>query len=237
MRAAWGLSAALLVCGVAAALAGNGYQLYVLGMVAVTAIAATGLNVLLGLAGQISLGHAAFYAIGAYTASILATRGGLDLLSGGVLGAALAAAAGALLSLPAVRVRGPYLAMVTIAFGFVVEQGAAEWKTVTGGWNGLSGIPKPALPGHVFGEAELTILCVVVAALMVPAFTRFTTSRWGLVLRATRDAEVAAQSLGANLVAARTLAFAISAGLTGLAGALFASLNGFISPESCAIFK
>jgi branched-chain amino acid transport system ATP-binding protein/branched-chain amino acid transport system permease protein len=237
VRAAWSLSAALLVFGTAAALTGNGYQVFVLGTVAVTAIAATGLNVLLGLAGQISLGHAAFYAIGAYTASILATRAGIDLLAGGVIGAALAAAAGALLSLPALRVRGPYLAMVTIAFGFVVEQGAAEWKSVTGGWNGLSGIPKPSLPGHVFSESELTILCVVLAALMVPAFARFTTSRWGLVLRATRDAEVAAQSLGANLVAARTLAFAISAGLTGLAGALFASLTGFISPESFPFFQ
>jgi ABC-type branched-subunit amino acid transport system ATPase component/ABC-type branched-subunit amino acid transport system permease subunit len=237
MRSAWAASAALMVVGVTAALKGNGYQLFVLGTVAVTAIAATGLNVLLGLAGQISLGHAAFYAIGAYTASILATRGGLDLITGGVLGAILAAAAGALLALPAVRVRGPYLAMVTIAFGFVVEQGAAEWKTMTGGWNGMSGVPKPVLQGHVFSESELTILCVVIAALMVPAFARFTTSRWGLMLRATRDAEVAAQSLGANLVAARTLAFAISAGLTGLAGALFASLTGFISPESFPFFQ
>ena len=237
MHAAWSLAAAMLVAGIGAALAGNGYQLFILGTVAVTAIAATGLNVLLGLAGQISLGHAAFYAIGAYTAAVLAARCGLDMLTGGVIGAVLAAAAGALLSLPAVRVRGPYLAMVTIAFGFVVEQGAAEWKSVTGGWNGLSGIPKPSLPGHAFSEAELTILCVVLAALLVPAFARFTTSRWGLVLRATRDAEVAAQSLGANLVAARTLAFAISAGLTGLAGALFASLTGFISTESFPFFQ
>jgi ABC-type branched-subunit amino acid transport system ATPase component/ABC-type branched-subunit amino acid transport system permease subunit len=237
MRAAWALCAALLVAGVAAALAGNGYQLFILGTAAVTAIAASGLNVLLGLAGQISLGHAAFYAIGAYTASILATRAGLDMLSGSVLGALLAAAAGALLALPAVRVRGPYLAMVTIAFGFVVEQGAAEWKTVTGGWNGLAAIPKPSLAGHAFSEAGLTMLCIALAALLVPAFAWFTTNRWGLVLRATRDAEVAAQALGANLVAARTLAFAISAGLTGLAGALFASLTGFISPESFPFFQ
>ena len=237
MRAAWLLSAVLLVCGVVATRFGNGYQLFVLGMVAVTAIAGTGLNVLLGLAGQISLGHAAFYAIGAYTAAVLATRFGVDLLLGGVVGAVFAAAAGALLSLPAVRVRGPYLAMVTIAFGFVVEQGAAEWKTVTGGWNGLGGIPKPSWFGHAFSEADLTLLCVLLAVIMIPAYARFTTSRWGLVLRATRDAEVAAQSLGANLVAARTLAFAISAALTGLAGALFAALNGFISPESFPFFQ
>ena len=117
----------------------NGYELYVLSLVGLTAIVGVGLNILLGLTGQISLGHVGFYAIGAYTVGILTTTYEWSIWPVLVLAALIAACAGAALSIPALRVRGPYLAMVTIAFGFVIEQGAAEWRGVTGGWNGLMG--------------------------------------------------------------------------------------------------
>ena len=120
----------LAVLGIAAATVGatygNNYHLLIIGSIAISAIVATGLNVLFGLAGQISFGHAGFFAIGAYTASILAAKAGVPFMLASLAGSVLAAAAGAVLALPALRVRGPYLAMVTIAFGFVVEQGAAE---------------------------------------------------------------------------------------------------------------
>lgn len=230
-------SALFVVIGAVAASIGNGYQQFILANVALTAAVGIGLNVLLGLAGQISLGHAAFYAIGAYTAAILATALGWNMFAGALAAALISAAAGAALSLPALRVRGPYLAMITIAFGFVVEQGIAEWKSLTGGWNGLMNIPKPSIGTYTFDERDLALLCVLLTGGLMLGFHRLHASRWGLVLRATRDAEVAAQSLGANLIAARTLAFAISAGVTGLAGALFGSLNGFISPESFPFFQ
>src|SRR5204862_75700 len=100
---------------------------------ALTAIAAIGLNILLGLTGQVSFGHVGFYAIGAYTVAILAVGLKWSLWIALPLAVALSGAVGALLALPALRVKGPYLAMITIAFGFVVENGAAEWKGVTGG--------------------------------------------------------------------------------------------------------
>ena len=230
----------LAVLGVVAATLGafygNNYHLLIIGSIAVSAIVATGLNVLFGLAGQISFGHAGFFAIGAYTASILAARAQIPFVLAALAGAALAAAAGALLAVPALRVRGPYLAMVTIAFGFVIEQGLAEWKGVTGGWNGFMNIPRPDWIGGPLSDRGLAIACAVLAALFLYGFARFASTRWGLAMRATRDAEIAAQSLGANMVAVRTLAFAISAAVTGFAGALFATLQGFISPESFPFF-
>src|SRR2546421_10946877 len=125
----------------------DGYQLFVISLVGLTAIVGIGLNVLLGLTGQISLGHVAFYAIGAYVVGILTTKTALGFWLALPLATLIARIAGALLAIPALRVRGPYLAMITIAFGFVVEQGAAEWSELTGGWNGLSAIPAPRLFG------------------------------------------------------------------------------------------
>ena len=118
----------------------DGYQLFVISLVGLTAIVGIGLNILLGLTGQISLGHVAFYAIGAYTVGILTTKTALGFWLALPLATLIAGVAGGLLAIPALRMRGPYLAMVTIAFGFVVEQGAAEWTGLTGGWNGLMGI-------------------------------------------------------------------------------------------------
>ncbi len=229
--------ASLAVCAATvAAFYGNNYHLLIIGSIAISAIVATGLNVLFGLAGQISFGHAGFFAIGAYTASVLSAKASVPFVLAALAGAALAGVAGALLAVPALRVRGPYLAMVTIAFGFVIEQGSAEWKDVTGGWNGFMNIPRPDWMGEPLSDRGLAIACAVLAGVLLCVFARFASTRWGLAMRATRDAEIAAQSLGANLVAVRTLAFAISAAVTGLAGALFATLQGFISPESFPFF-
>ena len=150
---------------------GDGYQLYVIALVGLTAIVGIGLNVLLGLSGQISLGHVAFYAIGAYAVGILTTRLGCRFWLALPAAGALAALAGALLAIPALRVRGPYLAMVTIAFGFVVEQGAAEWSGLTGGWNGLIGIPPPRLFGVDFTDRDTAflVLALTIVALVLYA--------------------------------------------------------------------
>ena len=222
----------LSAAAIAACFFANGYQLFVIATVSFTAVVGIGLNVLLGLAGQISLGHAGFYAIGAYTCAILTARHGWDFWLAFPMGGVLAAAAGALLAVPALRVRGPYLAMVTIAFGFVIEQSAAELREVTGGWNGIMNIPRPALFGVTLDELAICILSIVLVAALVLLFARLRDSRWGLAMRATRDAEAASQSVGLNLLMVRSAAFVISAFLAGIAGALFAALNNFISPES-----
>jgi branched-chain amino acid transport system ATP-binding protein len=215
----------------------NGYQQYVIAMVAITAIVGVGLNVLLGLAGQLSLGHVGFYAIGAYTSAILTTRYGWSFWLVLPLAGIVAAIAGALLAVPALRVRGPYLAMVTIAFGFVIEQSAAEMKGLTGGWNGIMNIPRPTFAGLPMDEFGIGVFAIMMLAVLLILFARLRGSTWGLAMRATRDAEVASQSIGLNLVAIRAVAFVISAFLAGMAGAIFAILSNFVSPESFPFFQ
>jgi len=119
------IAAALALALLGAAIAkADGYQIFIIAMVGLTAIVGIGLNVLLGLTGQISFGHVAFYAIGAYTLGILTTKGGLSFWLALSAAMVVSGVAGLALAVPALRMRGPYLAMVTIAFGFVVEQGA-----------------------------------------------------------------------------------------------------------------
>ena len=138
------IAAALASIAVAAVcLMAPGYYAYLLGMLATTALAGIGLNVLLGLAGEVSLGQSGFVALGAYGVGILTTKAGLNFWEALPLAVFVVAAISAALSIPALRVTGPYLAMVTIAFGFIVESVSIEWRDLTGGSSGLAGIPPP----------------------------------------------------------------------------------------------
>jgi branched-chain amino acid transport system ATP-binding protein len=215
----------------------NGYELYIVALVGLTTIVGVGLNVLLGMTGQISLGHAAFYAIGAYVVGILTTKLDWTFWTTLPLAGVVAGVAGVLLAIPALRVRGPYLAMVTIAFGFVVEQGAAEWDGLTGGWNGLLGIPLPNLFGFNFSEREMALLVLCFTVLSLYLYARLSASPWGKAMRAVRDSEIASQSIGLDPTLIRAAAFAISAIAAGFAGGLFASVTNFISPESFPFFQ
>src|SRR6185503_11548517 len=115
----------------------NQYYLFLLTVGALTVIVGVGLNVLVGLTGQVSFGHVGFYALGAYAVAVLTTAAKIDYWLALPVAALLAGMVGALLAAPALRVRGPYLAMVTIAFGFIVEHSAVEWRALTGGQNGI----------------------------------------------------------------------------------------------------
>jgi branched-chain amino acid transport system ATP-binding protein len=219
---------ALIFLGVSAFTAGaNQYYVFIMATLGITAIVGVGLNVLLGLTGQVSFGHVGFYALGAYTVAILAKWGFWAALP---VAALVATLVGALLALPAVRVKGPYLAMVTIAFGFIVENAAVEWRGVTGGQNGLMGTFSPG----GFGERGVALLSIGVAALATLAYQFLHKSRLGKAMRAVRDAEVAAESIGLAPVRIKTAAFAISALCAGVAGALFAALSGFVTPSTFA---
>ena len=151
---------ALTLAGLALVLATSGYSHFVIALTALTVLAATGLNILLGLAGLISFGHAGFYAIGAYASAIL-TLNGVGFWLALPIAAGVSALLGAVLALPAMRVRGPYLAMVTIAFGFLVEHALIEGGAVTGGQNGLVIAAGPTLFGAPMGERDLAILAVI----------------------------------------------------------------------------
>src|SRR5262249_21566442 len=243
-RGAQGMSAPRMLLSAAACAAlcafvwqANNYQFYVMALVGLTAIVGVGLNVLVGLSGQISLGHAAFYAIGSYVVGILTTKTTIGFFSALPLATIAAGVSGALLAVPALRVKGPYLAMVTIAFGFIVEQGAVELSWLTGGWNGIVGIPTPSIAGHKFAERETVVLILVLTALAFWLFARLAGSPWGKAMRAVRDGEAASQSIGLDPTLTRTVAFALSAAMAGLAGGVFAAISDFISPESFPFFQ
>jgi ABC-type branched-subunit amino acid transport system ATPase component/ABC-type branched-subunit amino acid transport system permease subunit len=225
---------ALLALTAAAALyaaKAEGYAPFVLAMVALTAIVGVGLNILVGLTGQISLGHVGFYAIGAYTVAILTLKG-ISFWIALPLAGLIAGAIGLLLSLPALRVTGPYLAMVTIAFAFIVQHLSIEWRVLTGGSNGLMGLPPPSIAGLVFTEREMALLAIVVAGASMLLFYRLAGSAWGKAMVAVRDAEVAARSIGLNPVSVKAAAFMLSAMSAGIAGGIFASLLAFVAPDS-----
>jgi ABC-type branched-subunit amino acid transport system ATPase component/ABC-type branched-subunit amino acid transport system permease subunit len=217
--------------GVAVGLFGEGYWHFILALVALTTITGVGLNILLGLTGQVSLGHVGFYSIGAYTAAILTLKGVSFWIAFPVAGL-IAGLVGGLLALPALRVTGPYLAMVTIAFAFIVEHSTIELKSLTGGQNGLMGIVPPSLGSHSFTERDVAIMAVLCAGLAMAFFHRLAGSAWGKGMVAVRDAEVAARSIGLNPVIVKTVSFALSAVLTGLAGAMFAPLLMFVAPSN-----
>jgi branched-chain amino acid transport system ATP-binding protein len=219
--------AAVLAAGVAAVcLFAPGYYAYLLGTLATTALVGIGLNVLLGLSGEVSLGQGGFLALGAYGVGILTTKAGLNFWEALPLAVLLVAAISALLSIPALRVTGPYLAMVTIAFGFIVESVSVEWRDLTGGASGLANIPAP------FGTGGTALLACGFCALALAGFYWFARSPLGLAMQATASAPAAARSLGIGALPVRTAAFMLAAVLAGLAGGLQAALTGFIAPSS-----
>jgi branched-chain amino acid transport system ATP-binding protein len=228
-----GLGMLAILASVALAVSLNGYYVFVLANVALLAIVGIGLNVLIGLSGQVSFGHVGFYAIGAYAVAILTTKAGWSFWAAWPVAALAAGAMGALLALPALRVKGPYLAMITIAFGFVIEHSAVEMRDLTGGQNGIMGITAPSLGIEALsGERAVAVLAVVAAVVSLLVFVRISRGSWGAGLRAVRDAETAAESIGLNPLAVKTMAFAVSALLAGVAGGLYAPLSGFVTPHS-----
>lgn len=220
----------LAVAGLVLSLTLDSYSLLVFSFFALTVVVGVGLNILIGLSGQISFGHIAFYAIGAYTTALL-TMAGFPLGPAMILAAMVCGLVGALLAIPALRVSGPYLAMITIAFALVVHHGLIEWRGLTGGANGLMGIPMP----NTGALDPAVVMALMASAMMVGAlafYLRLRQSGWGMAMRAVKASEIAARSLGFNPVQTKTLAFALSAALTGFAGALVAPLMMFINPAS-----
>ena len=179
-----------------------------------------------------SFGHVGFYAIGAYAVAILTGKAGWSFWAAWPVGALLAGAMGALLALPALRARGPYLAMITIAFGFIVEHAIVEARDLTGGQNGIMGIAGPVLGGFAQGERAAAMLAVVTAGVALAAFALLSRGGWGAAMRAVRDSETAAESIGLDPLRIKTVAFAVSALCAGAAGGLFAPLSGFVTPHT-----
>ena len=229
------LAAALWIAGVAALAAfpwlTNNYFIHIASLIGVFTIVAVGMNILVGMTGLVSLGHAGLFAVGAYTSALLGTRLDVSFWLSAVAAIAVTGAVGAVLALAALRARGIYLAMVTIAFGIIVEQVALDQDEFTGGFMGISGIPYPAIGDFTFSAPWRLYLIVATAGLCLWLSGNLQRSRWGRGLLAVRESWVAAESLGVSRYRMETMAFALSAALAGLGGALFAAQNAFIAPS------
>ena len=210
-----------------------------------------GLNIVVGLAGLLDLGYVAFYAIGAYTVALLGKAFDLPFWLLLPLAGLLAAFWGVLLGFPVLRLRGDYLAVVTLAFGEIIRLVAINWVPVTNGYAGVSGIPRPTLFGIPFNASDegfaarfglefsplhrlLFLYYVLLIAVFLTALiiTRLRRLPIGRAWEALREDEIACRSLGINTTNSKLTAFAIGALFGGLAGAFFTARQGFISPES-----
>jgi branched-chain amino acid transport system permease protein len=221
--------AALGVLLVAAPFLIESYYLSQLVFVLIYAIVGVAMNILSGQAGQVSIGHAAFLAIGAYSAAI-AQKYGVPLPVYLLLAGAFTGLIGYLVGLPALRLHGIYLAIATLAFAFIVEEILARWESVTHGNEGLM-LSAPYLFGLKLGSSGFYYLCVGVTVLVMLAAINIIRSPTGRAFLAIRDSETAARSMGIDTARYKTSAFAISAAITGIAGVLYAHKLSFISPE------
>src|SRR2546430_1691847 len=189
------------------------------------------LMVLAGYPGLVSLGHAAFLGVGAYAHVFFVHDLGLPWIVSAALACVLTAAAGVLVGLPALRMTGVYLTIATLAFALIIQEVFTRWDRVTGGLKGKP-VDKPVLFGVSFAnDVAFYFLClgVLIGALWLTA--NVLRSPTGRAWVAIRDSEIAAQSMGVNLAVYKTMAFAYSAGLMGVAGALFAHKIGFLAPD------
>ena len=209
------------------------YVLHLLTIYYVYLILSVGLSIVVGYAGLLDLGYIAFFAIGAYTHAILSTAFHCPFWLSTVCGGSLAAGLGVLLGFPTLRVRGDYLALVTLAFGEMVRMLMLNLSSITQGPKGIAGIASPALGSHQMAQpSEYYYLAAVGLVVAITVFWRIVSSRPGLVWEAIRDEETAARTCGLNSVKWLLLAFACGATFAGVAGALFAAIQRFISPDS-----
>ena len=212
------------------------YWLAQLTFVLIYSIVGLGLMLLAGFTGQFSIGHAAFLGTGAYTQGVL-TNIGVPFPLALAAAAALSAGVGVVVALPALRVKGIYLGIATLAFGFIVEEVFARWESVTGGNAGLH-VKAPKVLGLELSSNEaFYFVCLAVAVLSTLGILNLLRSSTGRAFVAIRDSEISAQSMGIHLARYKTLSFAISAALAGLGGALYAHKLSFISPDQFNIIQ
>jgi len=210
----------------------NQYFLRVATNVGLAVILASSLNIIIGFTGMFSLGHAAFYGIGAYTSALLATRLGVPFWLGLPAAAVVAGFFGALIGLATLRLRAVFLAFTTLGFGEITRIVILNWRSFTRGPLGIAGIPIPTIFGITFNRFMYYYFMLVLVALVLGAIWRMYHSRIGRALIAIREDETAARSMGINVFGFKVLAFTMACMLAGLAGSFFAHFQRFISADS-----
>lgn len=208
------------------------YYLLILTIAGIYSIVSIGLNILAGFAGQVSLGHAGLFAVGAYAGAWFTTSTGLNFWTSLPIVLVISMLVGALLAFPTLKVEGPYLAMVTIAFVIIVNNILVEWSDVTGGTQGILHIPRISIGEFEFALREVYWLVAGFVFLSAILSRNLRDSPRGQAFFAVKANEIGAESLGLSPYQLKTASFIISAALAGLAGTLFAHLQRYISPEA-----
>jgi len=204
------------------------YDVYQVGEIAAYIVVLAGLSLLTGANGQISLGQGGFMAVGAYTLGLFMTHTGTNFVLELAAAAAVAAVAGVLIGLPATRLKGPYLAGMTLLFALAVPSIADKWPATFGGDQGLT-VSAPTAPGSLGQEEWLTWIQILGALIVLVLLANLLWSRYGRAFRAVRDDEIAASLAGIHVARTRVVAFAISAACAGLGGALLALSTGVVN--------
>jgi branched-chain amino acid transport system permease protein len=212
------------------------YGLAQLTFVLIYGIVGLGLMLLAGYTGLFSIGHAAFLGVGAYTQAVM-TNAGVPFPIALACAAALSAVAGVVVGLPALRVKGIYLGIATLAFGFILQEVFARWEGMTGGNAGLTVKSPDILGWAVDSGTEFYYLCLVVTLVATLGILNLLRAPTGRAFVAIRDSEISAQSMGIHLAYYKTLSFAISAALAGVGGALYAHNIRFLSPDQFDIIQ
>ena len=232
----------LLFCFIIPLVVHSNYAMRVIIYIGLYIVLALGLNVVMGFTGLLNIGHAAFYAIGAYTTAILMVEGGMSFWLTIPIGMLLGILFGIILGFPTLRVRDDYLAMVTLGFGQIVYIVANNWMGLTKGPRGIPGIPPPVIgfSGWKFvidSYPAYYYLILFFVLLSIYGCVRVRNSRVGLAWMAIREDEDVAAVMGINLVLYKTMAFGFSAALGALAGSFFAVFQAFVSPNSFTILE
>jgi len=245
---------AIVVIVAAPLILDDGFIQQIMQTIAYYTIAAIGLNVLVGYQGQVSLGHGALFAFGAYASALLTTRAGVPVWIAIFVAAAIAGLAGFLIALPTLRARGHYLAMVTIALAIVTFVVAQTWIAVTNGPTGIGNIPRPEWFGTTmgslrrfrpFGPDGPTLtgqmlyfwFCAGLALIVQLLANNLLTARWGRTINAVRQSEIASETIGVSVYRMKLKTFTFSAVLAGLAGALFTHQQGYIVSDTFTFDK
>ncbi|MFA6160244.1 MAG: branched-chain amino acid ABC transporter permease [Parcubacteria group bacterium] len=213
------------------------YFIHLLILIGIYLILALSLQLAMGFAGLINLGHIAFFAVGAYTSSLL-TMSGVPFALSILLAGIFAMLFGYLLSVPTNKLKGDYLSLATLAFNFVVYSVVLNWVSLTKGPFGLPNIPKPSIFGFSFSsDFQFLMLTLIIVLITYFILTRLINSPFGKVIEATRDNELAARALGKNTMKVKSITLAMSAFFAGVAGCLYAHFITYINPSSFTIMQ
>lgn len=226
------LAIVLVLLAIAPFVFSNNYQRFVLNTVLVNVILVMALNFILGFAGQVFLGTVGFFAIASYTTALLTTRLGFSFW-GALPGAVLVTACFAfVLGLPTLKLKGFYLALMSTGFIVVTTDILKNWSSLTNGIWGIANIPRPVVFGHVIStDIQFYYLSFIITVILAILAVIVEDSRFGRSFKVVRDDQLAGEIIGINATAAKLLAFLLSGAYAGVAGALYSSFQGFISPE------